>query len=258
MKLIQLAVTAALVMSFGALQAQTVPNPPQKPQPTSIPPANKAASIAPVGPKATPATESYSGSSNLLYGRNANDHLTAGKGGGSSDAIVGERGDRAIKATPAAPPKSPSGIPAKSSPTQATSVDPPKVDPNAAPASSLGAIHRSNPVIVPPPQPNPTEQSYSRDQGFASQYGTRPDPRVSTTPGSGSSQPVPGRPQIAAQPRPHQGSPFKGSGGDDVLVTGASGGGRPGDAGKDFLSAGQKVTPAAPPKSQTGQQPGKR
>jgi hypothetical protein len=208
--------------------------------------------------KATSASELASGISNPLYGKKASDQLTAGKGVSSGDAIVGERGDRAIKATPAAPPKSPSGIPVKSSPTQATSVDPPKVDPNAAPASSLGAIHRSNPVIVPPPQPNPTEQSYSRDQGFASQYGTRPDPRVSTTPGSGSSQPVPGRPPIAAQPRPHQGSPFKGSGGDDVLVTGASGGGRPGDAGKDLLSAGQKVTPAAPPKSQTGQQQGKR
>jgi hypothetical protein len=189
-KLIQLAVTAALVTSLSALQAQTVPNPPQKPQSNSLPPPNKPAGGAPTVPKAASASELASGSSNLLSGRNANDHLTAGKGVSSGDAIVGERGDRAIKATPAAPPKSPSGIPVKSSPTQATSVDPPKVDPNAAPASSLGAIHRSNPVIVPPPQPNPTEQSYSRDQGFVSQHGKRADPRVSTMPGSGSSQPV--------------------------------------------------------------------
>jgi hypothetical protein len=108
-KLTQLAVTAALVMSFGALQAQTVPNPPQKPQSNSLPPPNKSA--------------------------------------------------------------------------------------NSAPASPLGAIHRSNPVIVRPPEPNAAEQSYSRDQGFVSQHGTRPDPRISTTPGSGSSQPVKRLPQ---------------------------------------------------------------
>ena len=151
----------------------------------------------------------------------------------------------------------PSGTPVKPSPATATSVNPPKADPNAASTSSAGAIYRSNPVTVLPPQPNAAEQSFSRDQGFASQHGKRPDPRISATPGSGSSQPAPDRPQIAAQPRPNQGSPFKGSGGDDRLVTGASSGG-PGDAGKDVLSAGQKVTPAAPPKSQTGQQPGKR
>jgi hypothetical protein len=256
-KLTQLAVTAALVTSFSALQAQTVPNPPQKPQSNSLPPPNKSASNAPVAPKATPASEFPSGRSKVFNGT-ANDHLTPGKGVSSGDPIVGERGGSVIKATPAASPKSPSGTPVKSSPTQAASVDPPKVDPNAAPGSPLGAIHRSNPVIVRPPEPNAAEQSYSRDQGFVSQHGTRPDPRVSTTPGSGSSQPVLGRPQTAAQPRPNQGSPFKGSGGDDVFVTGASGGGRSGDAGKDLLSAGQKVTPAAPPKSQTGQQPGKR
>jgi Ca2+-binding RTX toxin-like protein len=257
-KLTQLAVTAALVTLFSALQAQTVPNPPQKPQSNSLPPPNKSASGAPVAPKATPQS-SLNGrqSSHLFTGGVGNDQLYGGYGADASRGDVGKdvlHGDRAIKATPAAPPKSPSGIPVKSSPTQATSVDPPKVDPNAGPASSLGAIHRSNPVIVPPPQPNPTEQSYSRDQGFVSQHGTRPDPRISTVPGSGSSQPVPGRPPVAAQPRPHQGSPFKGSGGDDVLVTGASGGGRPGDAGKDLLSAGQKVTPAPPPTVQAAQQ----
>lgn len=257
MKPSQLAVTAALVTSFGALQAQTVPNPPQKPPSTSIPPANKSTSGTPVVPKAAPASELSSGSSNPLFSRNANDHLTTGKGVSSGDAIVGERGDRGVKATPAAPPKSPSGISVRPSQTPATSVDPPKADLNAATASPLGAIYKSNPVIVPPPQPNAAEQSYSRDQGFVSQHGTRPDPRVSTVPGSGSSQPVPDQPQIAAQPRPNQGTPFKGYGGDDRPRTGASSSG-PGDTGKDVFSAGQKVTPAAPPKSQTGQQPGKR
>ena len=73
-------------------------------------------------------------------------------------------------------------IPINAAYAQAASVDPPKVDPNAAPASSLGAIHRSNPVIVRPPEPNSAEQSYSRNQGFVTQHGTRPDPRVSTVP----------------------------------------------------------------------------
>ncbi len=180
-KLTPLAVTAALVTSFSALQAQTAPNPPQKPQSNSLPPPNKSASNAPLAPKATPASEFPSGRSKVFNGT-ANDHLTPGKGVSSGDPIVGERGGSVIKATPAASPKSPSGTPVKSSPTQAASVDPPKVDPNAAPGSPLGAIHRSNPVIVRPPEPNAAEQSYSRDQGFVSQHGTRPDPRVSTMP----------------------------------------------------------------------------
>jgi len=111
MKPSQLAVAAALVMSFGALQAQTVPNPPQKPQSNSLPPPNKSANSAPAAPKATPASELSSGSSNPLFSRNANDHLTTGKGVSSGDAIVGERGDRGVKATPAAPPKSPPAAP---------------------------------------------------------------------------------------------------------------------------------------------------
>lgn len=194
MKLIQLVVTAALVTSLSALQAQTVPNPPQKPQSNSIPPANKSASSAPVAPKATPQSSLHGRQSSQPFtGRVGDDKLYGGYG---ADIVSGDpgkdalHGDRAIKATPAAPPKSPSGIPVKSSPTQATSVDPPKVDPNAAPASPLGAIHRSNPVIVRPPEPYAAEQSYSRDQGFVSQHGKRADPRVSTMPGSGSSQPV--------------------------------------------------------------------
>ena len=152
MKLIQLAVTAALVTSLSALQAQTVPNPPQKPQSNSLPPPNKPAGGAPVAPKATSASELASGISNPLYGKKASDHLTAGKGVSSGDAIVGERGERATKPT------------------------------TAAPASPFGAIDRSNPVYVPPPEPNAAEQSYSRNQGFMSQHGTRPDPRVSTMP----------------------------------------------------------------------------
>ena len=110
MKLTQLAVTAALVTSFSALQAQTAPNPPQKPQSNSLPPPNKSASNAPVAPKATPASEFPSGRSKVFNGT-ANDHLIPGKGVSSGDAIVGERGDRAIKATPAAPPKSPQATP---------------------------------------------------------------------------------------------------------------------------------------------------
>ena len=105
-----------------------------------------------MAPKATSASELASGISNPLYGKKASDHLTAGKGVSSGDAIVGERGDRATKPT------------------------------TAAPASPFGAIDRSNPVYVPPPEPNAAEQSYSRNQGFMSQHGTRSDPRVSTVP----------------------------------------------------------------------------
>jgi len=226
MKPSRIVITVTLAVSFGALQAQTVPNPSQKPQSNSLPPPNKSASKAPVAPKATPQSNVLGGQpSQPLSGAPGNDTLIRGAG---ADVVKGDagkdalHGDRALKATPVAPPKSPSGISIKSSPTHSTSVDPPKVDPNTATASPFGAIHRSNPVIVPPPQPNAAEQSYSRDQGFVSQHGTRPDPRVSTTPGSGSSRPVPDRPQIAAQPRPNQGSPFKGGGGDDRLRTGAS------------------------------------
>ena len=194
MKLIQLVVTAALVTSLSALQAQTVPNPPQKPQSNSIPPANKSASSAPVAPKATPQSSLHGRQSSQPFtGGVGNDHLFGGYGADVSRGDVGKdvlHRDRAIKATPAAPPKSPSGTPVKPSPTHATSADPPKVDPNAAPASPLGSIHRSNPVYVPPAEPNAAEQSYSRDQGFVSQHGKRADPRVSTMPGSGSSQPV--------------------------------------------------------------------
>jgi hypothetical protein len=41
-------------------------------------------------------------------------------------------------------------------------------------ASPLGAIQRSNPVVVPPPQTNSAEQSYSRGSGFVSQHGSSP------------------------------------------------------------------------------------
>ena len=108
MKLTQLAVIAALVMSFGALQAQTVPNPPQKPQSNSLPPPNKSASNAPVAPKATPQ------SSQPFTGGVGNDKLYGGYG---ADVVSGDagkdvlHGDRAIKVTPAAPPKSQTGQP---------------------------------------------------------------------------------------------------------------------------------------------------
>lgn len=115
MKLIQLAVTAALGTSLSALQAQTVPNPPQKPQPTSIPPANKSASGTPVAPKATPQSNVLGGQpSQSLSGGPGNDTLIRGTGADVVKGDVGKdplHGDRAIKATPAAPPKSPPAAP---------------------------------------------------------------------------------------------------------------------------------------------------
>lgn len=115
MKLIQLAITAALVTSFSALLAQTAPSPLQKPQSNSLPPPNKSASSAPVAPKAS--QQSYVNgrqSSRPSTGGVGNDQLYGGYGADVSRGDVGKdvlQGDRAIKATPAAPPKSPPAAP---------------------------------------------------------------------------------------------------------------------------------------------------
>jgi len=73
-------------------------------------------------------------------------------------------------------------IPINAAYAQATPPGTPVKPSPATLSPSLGAIHRSNPVIVRPPEPNSAEQSYSRNQGFVTQHGTRPDPRVSTVP----------------------------------------------------------------------------
>ena len=141
---------------------------------------------------------------------------------------------------------SPPGTPVKPSPATALPVNPPKADPNAASTSSAGAIYRSNPVAVPPPQPNAAEQSYSRDQGFASQHGKRPDPRISTVPSSGSSQPVPGR--------------LRGDGGADPFVSAPNAANTVGGAKGTLTYESrpsqrvQPVTPAPPPAVQAAQQ----
>lgn len=140
----------------------------------------------------------------------------------------------------------PPGTAVKPSPATALPVNPPKADPNAASTSSAGAIYRSNPVAVPPPQPNAAEQSYSRDQGFASQHGKGPNPRISIVPGSGSSQPVPGR--------------LRGDGGADPLVGAPNAANSVGGAKGTLTYESrpsqrvQPVTPAPPAAVQAAQQ----
>ena len=119
-------------------------------------------------------------------------------------------------------------------PTQSPAV-PGKALSTGEAASPLGAIHRSNPIVVPPPEPNSAEQSYSRGSGFASQYGTKPDPKVTSAP------------------------PATGRVGTNTLVGGVGADAAPGDAGKTVFSGDKasKVTPAPSPATQAGQQ-GKR
>jgi hypothetical protein len=123
----------------------------------------------------------------------------------------------AVTAQPTAP-----SAPLK--PTQSPVV-PGKAPSTAEAASPLGAIQRSNPVVVPPPQTNSAEQSYSRGSGFASQYGTKPDPKVTSAP------------------------PATGKVGTDTLVGGVGADAARGDAGKAAFSGDKayKATPVPPP-----------
>ena len=110
-------------------------------------------------------------------------------------------------------------------------------------ASPLGAIQRSNPVVVPPPQPNSAEQSYSRGSGFVAQHGSSP---TQGAPLSSQGPSVHGASSGQNTAKPYASTPA------------------PTDLGKGSLNyerrpnpSIQPITPAPSPATQAGQQ-GKR